>query len=241
MSRPRSRPSSSRCEASSRCTPSDRPSRPIWTNRSMKSGLAGEQLAELVADHQQAGQRGQRRAGGAGPLVVARLRRSCRPRAAAPGGGPARRRCASLHAVDQRQLVGEVGDHRAGVRQRVERGERRAALEVDQHEVERPRTSASRPAPSTSVRSSSVLPEPVAPMSRPCGPMPSCADSLMSSSTGLPSGPMPIGIRSRSRGGRRRQVARGSIAAASARPSSVGQLHAAGQRLVARRRRCDSR
>ena len=44
---------------------------------------------------------------------------------------------ASHHPVDQRQLVGEVGDHRGGVRQPVQRGERRAALEVDQHEVER--------------------------------------------------------------------------------------------------------
>jgi hypothetical protein len=40
VSRPRSRPSSSRCDASSRCTPSDRPTRPICTNMSMKSGLA---------------------------------------------------------------------------------------------------------------------------------------------------------------------------------------------------------
>ena len=35
--------------------------------------------------------------------------------------------------------------------------------------------------PSTSVRSSSDLPEPVAPITSPCGPMPSCAASLMSS------------------------------------------------------------
>ncbi len=42
--------------------------------------------------------------------------------------------------------------------------------------------------PSTSVRSSSDLPEPVAPMTSPCGPMPPCADSLMSRSTGWPVG-----------------------------------------------------
>src|SRR3712207_7340063 len=36
------------------------------------------------------------------------------------------------HAVDQRQLVGEVGDDGRGVRQPVQRGERGAALEVDQ-------------------------------------------------------------------------------------------------------------
>ena len=40
VSRPRSLPSSRRCEASSRCTPMDRPIRPICRNRSMKSGLA---------------------------------------------------------------------------------------------------------------------------------------------------------------------------------------------------------
>ena len=41
-----------------------------------------------------------------------------------------------LHPVDQRQLVGQVGDHGRDVRQAVEPGERGAALEVDQDEVE---------------------------------------------------------------------------------------------------------
>ena len=59
--------------------------------------------------------------------------------------------------------------------------------------------------PSTSVRSSSDLPDPVAPMTRPCGPMPSSAASLMSSSTGSPCSPTPIGMRSRSRTVRGRQ------------------------------------
>ncbi len=40
VSRPRSLPSSSRCDASRRWTPSDRPSRPIMTNSSANSGLA---------------------------------------------------------------------------------------------------------------------------------------------------------------------------------------------------------
>ncbi len=52
---------------------------------------------------------------------------------------------------------------------------------------------------STSVRSSSLLPEPVAPINRPCGPMPSSAASLMSSSMGVPVDVMPIGTRSRFR------------------------------------------
>ena len=60
--------------------------------------------------------------------------------------------------------------------------------------------------PRTRVRSSSDLPEPVAPMTSPCGPMPCCADSLMSRLIETPSAPTPIGTRSRSRGGRGRQV-----------------------------------
>ena len=36
----------------------------------------------------------------------------------------------------------------------------------------------------TNVRKNSDLPEPVAPMHNPCGPMPASADSLMSSSSG---------------------------------------------------------
>ena len=42
-----------------------------------------------------------------------------------------------VHAVHERQLVGQVRDDRARVGQRVEGGERRAALEVDEHEVQR--------------------------------------------------------------------------------------------------------
>ncbi len=49
----------------------------------------------------------------------------------------------------------------------------------------------------TRVRSSSLLPEPVAPISIPCGPVPPWADSLMSSSTGSPSAPTAIGTLSR--------------------------------------------
>ena len=91
VSSPRSRPSSSRCEASSRCTPSDRPSRPIWTNRSMKSGLADSSSLNSSQTIEQDGQRRQRRARPRGPARSRAARRSCRPRAAAPGGGSARR------------------------------------------------------------------------------------------------------------------------------------------------------
>ena len=64
--------------------------------------------------------------------------------------------------------------------------------------------------PSTRVRRNSDFPEPVAPMTRPCGPMPCWADSLMSRWTRPPPSPRPIGTRSRSRAGRGRHAAAGS-------------------------------
>ena len=92
VSSPRSRPSSRRCEASSRCTPSERPTRPIVTKTSRNSGLADEQFAELVDDHQQGGQRGQvRPAGRPGPVVVAERGEVAGGRAAAPSAGSAHR------------------------------------------------------------------------------------------------------------------------------------------------------
>ena len=136
VSRPRSRPSSRRWEASSRCTPSDRPSRPIWTNRSMKSGLADSSSENSSQTTSSDGSGASGGAGRPGLLVVAQ-----RGEVAGPAQQllPADQLAVDRvdHAVDQRQLVGEVGDHRGGVRQPVQRRERRAALEVDQHEVER--------------------------------------------------------------------------------------------------------
>ena len=41
-----------------------------------------------------------------------------------------------LHAVDEGELLGQVGDHRRDVRHLGHAGEGRAALEVDQHDVE---------------------------------------------------------------------------------------------------------
>ncbi len=77
---------------------------------------------------------------------------------------------------------------------------------------------------STSVRSNSLLPDPVAPISIPCGPIPPCADSLRSSSTGEPSSATPIGTRSRSQGLREAQAAGGSKVFGSPVPSSVVRL-----------------
>ena len=74
--------------------------------------------------------------------------------------------------------------------------------------------------PSTRVRRNSDLPEPVAPMQRPCGPMPCWADSLMSRWIRPPESPMPIGTRSRSRAGRGRHELAGSKVWMSPRPSS---------------------
>ncbi len=97
---------------------------------------AGEQFAELVDDHQQRGQRGQVRAGLAG-LGVVPHRRVVAGRAQqflAPHQFAVDR---VGHPVDQRQVLGQVGDHRAGVRQIGHAGEGRAALEVDQRQVHR--------------------------------------------------------------------------------------------------------
>ncbi len=98
-------------------------------------GACGEQFAELVDDDQQAGQRRQRHASGPRPLVVP-LRGVV--------AGPAQQLLApdqfardrAVHPVHQGQFVGQVGDHRAGVRQAVQPGESGTTLEVDQDEVE---------------------------------------------------------------------------------------------------------
>jgi hypothetical protein len=84
-----------------------------------------------------------------------------------------------------------------------------------------------RASPVTSVRSSSLLPEPVAPTSSPCGPMPPSAASLRSSSTGSPPGRTPIGARSSAVRGRR-QVSATSRAAASSPRSSSRRVPASG-------------
>ncbi len=97
---------------------------------------AGQQFGELVDDDQQRGQRDQVRAVHSGLLVVA------------DGGEVAGRPQQFLapvdlavdrvaHPVDQGEVVGEVGDHRAGVREFGHAGEGGATLEVDQRQVDR--------------------------------------------------------------------------------------------------------
>ncbi len=73
----------------------------------------------------------------------------------------------------------------------------------------------------TSVRSNSLLPEPVAPISSPCGPIPPWADSLMSSSILEPFSAMPMGTRSRSGPLVRGQTLAGSNWSISPTPSSA--------------------
>ncbi len=73
----------------------------------------------------------------------------------------------------------------------------------------------------TRVRSSSLLPDPVAPTSIPCGPIPDSADSLMSRSTGVPSSATPMGTRRRWREERASRTGVGSKVRASPTPNRV--------------------
>ncbi|SHU77707.1 Uncharacterised protein [Mycobacteroides abscessus subsp. abscessus] len=77
--------------------------------------------------------------------------------------------------------------------------------------------------PSVKVRRNSDLPEPVAPMQSPCGPMPFSAASLISSSIGVPSTAMPIGTRSLSRPTRLRHTTSGLSSPGSPIPTMSDQ------------------
>ena len=132
---------------------------------------------------------------------------------------------AGVRPLDQADVVREVGDDAGDVRQARERRERGAALEVDQdHGQVLRRVGGGRP--STSVRSISDLPEPVAPTQSPCGPMPSCADSFRSSSTGWPASSTPSGTRRKSRSARGRHQARQSSGGRVADPQQGGKSDA---------------
>ena len=133
-SNPRSRPSSSRWLASNRCMPSDRPSRPIATNMSAKSGcwLSSSENSSTMMN--KVGQRSQLRCQ---PGAHARTRRA----------GTARRSQQLLPAVhftgqriahpgDQRRLLGEVGDDRGHVWRSSQVEKCCAAFEVDEEKVE---------------------------------------------------------------------------------------------------------
>ncbi len=97
--------------------------------------LGREHLGELVDDDEQRRHRREVLAGGPGLLVVADR---------GEVAGLAQQLLAAhhlagqrvLHAVDERQLLGQVGDDRRHVRHLGHAGERGTALEVDQHHVE---------------------------------------------------------------------------------------------------------
>ena len=113
--------------------PSERPTRPSPTNRSMNSGRAASSSANSSTMTSRSGIGGSERIALAARLVgddvvdVARL---------------AQHRLAALlladqrvaHAVDQREVALQVGDHARDVREPREVGERGAALVVDEHE-----------------------------------------------------------------------------------------------------------
>ena len=171
-------------------------------------GLRREQLAELVADDEQARQRVQRLTGRPRLLVLEQrdvvAGRAQQLLAAHHLAGQR-----GLHAVDQRQLVGEVGDDRARVRQHVERGERRATLEVHQDEVEllgrvRDRQRRDHRAQQLALARAGGADQQAV---RPHALLRRLLDVQLDD---RPSGPTPSGMRSRSRLGRVRQVTRGS-------------------------------
>jgi hypothetical protein len=98
-------------------------------------GLGGQQLAELVDDDEQAGQGREVGAGAARGLVLAHR---------GEVAGRSQQLLAALHltaqgvgeAVDQSEVVLEVGEHPRDVRQLGQPGEGRTALEVHQQERE---------------------------------------------------------------------------------------------------------
>lgn len=99
-------------------------------------GLGSEEFAELVDHEHERGERLQRSTGGACLLVVMDVGVVARgaQKLLAPLELAADR---VAHAVDERQVVGEVGDHGGDMRHAGHARERRAALEVRKDEVQR--------------------------------------------------------------------------------------------------------
>ena len=135
-------------------------------------GPGRQQLAELVDDDDQVGQRRQVRPGRGGSWyariesTLPASRSSCWRRSSSPASEA---RIRSTRDRSSARLV--MSPAVCGSRPQV--GERRAALEVDEQHVEQLGRVPGGHARATSDRSSSLLPEPVAPTSTPCGPMPS--------------------------------------------------------------------
>ena len=112
----------------------ERPSRPMETNRSMNSGLLASSSENSSTTISSDGNGVSGAPAAPGLLVVEQRGVAALPQELLPARHLAVERV--LHAVDEVELVGQVGDHRGGVRQPVHAEEGRAALEVHQHEVE---------------------------------------------------------------------------------------------------------
>ena len=136
MSRPRSRPFLQPLRGQQQVH-AERPAQPPDHHEQVDElRLGRQQLGELVDDHEQRGQRGQAGAALLVPLVIADRRVVAR--------GPEQLLAADQfaaqrvpHPVHQRQFLFQVGDDGRDVPEILQPEERRAALEVDQHEVQR--------------------------------------------------------------------------------------------------------
>ena len=196
----------------------------------MQLGPLGEQLGELVDDHDQRGKRRQLGQGAARGGVIGDAHQVARrTQDLLAAHDLARQRIG--HPVDQRELVGQVRDHGRDVRHAGEAEERGAALEVDEHEVQRLGRVGGGQTEHEGAQDSSLLPDPVAPMQSPCGPLPPSADSFRSRTTAAPRSSTPIGTRNRSAAARRHRVRSASIPAGPGRspnrPGSPGAARAA--------------
>ena len=135
LSRPRSRPSSRRCEASRRCMPRLRPTLPMALNRSRNSGRAvssSPNSSTTMSSEGNGSSRGSvahlRRVGAQVGLVAGQVQEPLAPGQLALEGGQG--------PVDHRQVGLQIGDEPRDLRERGQVGEGGAALEVDQHEGE---------------------------------------------------------------------------------------------------------
>src|SRR5438874_238752 len=211
------RPSSKRCEASSRWTPSERPSRPIIMNRSANSGLVvnsspnSSTMTTSVCIAASWTPVARARSYSWIDVYPCRRSSSCR-RTISPCNESCMRstRCSSSsRLVISAETCGSPSSPRnvAPPLKSIS-----TMLSFSDEWV-----SASA---STMVRIVSLLPEPVAPIMMPCGPMPPCADSLRSSSSVWPVAVRPIGIRRWSQAVLARHRSFGSMARRSAMPSS---------------------
>ena len=183
------RPSSSRWDASSRCTPMDRPMRPIWTNRSTNSGLAARSSPNSSMTTKSTGR---------GSVTLPWLRSSLYSPTLArlPAAWRTRwRRWISPRMESWSRSTRPAASSRLSTMAAVWGKGSRPAKVAPPLKSTSTRESWSGgwqiTWESTRVRSTSDLPEPVAPTHRPWGPMPFLADSLMSSLMGFASESMP--------------------------------------------------